>query len=1016
MASAISLKLAAPAPLEARSVHVHEALSAPFEVALTCASIDPSLDAEAFVGGDARVAIDRGALGARSWAGVCTGFHALAGGDVAGVYMYAVHVAPRAAVLEHRRDHRAFTNMSAPDIAKAIFASAGLEVELRLGAAYPALPFRAQRGETDLAFVERVLEEAGITYAFEPTTTRGEPDTKVALIDAPERAEVATRLAVVGSADPAAREAFATAVRSKVALRPGAIAQAGHDFKRPRFHPVSRAARAARGEARLEIARFGVASSTSDATRDAAAESALAGARQDRSVTTFTTNVCSLGPASGVTLRGHDGDLVVLRTKLTWREHAPLEVEVAAAPNDAPIRPMTKAERPRAPAVESAFVDGPDGAEIHADEHGRVQLRFPWDTNAAPGTGPWARLDAPFTGAGFGGSMLPRVGDEVLVGYLHGDPDEPIIIGRLHNAESAVTHPLPHGAAKTGLLTATTGDTSGGGHELTFDDTSGSELVRLRSAGDLSMATKNDERARVAGHASAMIGSRSLTVGDSEALTVGRQHEVRMAEVKDLRPGSAAGPDLAALPTRREIVGQRITLSTGGATIVLDGPDIVVSADHGVNIRAGGVVSIQGEPHVHLNPPIANAKGGDDAAAPASDHVVWFKLHTEGVPVAGVRVHVTEDTPAPGAETVMSRVGETDGSGQVRLPVPAAGSHTVTVAKGSTAVPEGVPVAKVSSQPTPNASPTSHELPVVIEVISPKHGDLHHLHTKPSMPSIPIEAKVTLGGKVIHEGHVGWTFGLEGHYRVRQGLSGYREQAYDMRAGHAMTTPGERKDFELAPSELLGGNLSVEVHFSGGEALGGVRGKKTVGGMRVLGANPERADVDHYIAEHAGNLAWALMRLFCFESLHQLAQFARASGGDNTPGWPLYGPPSGVGIVQRDPSEGDWRFPKSRRAHANNFFPRIFWDWRKRTLSTKASPPVQDQITSSAAAATSDSSCAASKSPVSRCTRRCAAHPARPYSALQRRHRVRRSERRRPPLKVVAPCVPDEPPPMWRTS
>ncbi|HEY4119001.1 MAG TPA: hypothetical protein VGM56_14145, partial [Byssovorax sp.] len=134
---------------------------------------------------------------------------------------------------------------------------------------------------------------------------------------------------------------------------------------------------------------------------------------------------------------------------------------------------------------------------------------------------------------------------------------------------------------------------------------------------------------------------------------------------------------------------------------------------------------------------------------------------------------------------------------------------------------------------------------------------------------------------------------------------------------------------ELAPSELLGGNLSVVVHFAGGDALGGVHAKKTVGGMRVLGANPERADVDHYIAEHAGNLAWALMRLFCFESLHQLAQFARASGGDNTPGWPLYGPPSGVGIVQRDPSEGDWHFPKSRRAHANNFFPRIFWDWRK---------------------------------------------------------------------------------------
>jgi type VI secretion system secreted protein VgrG len=100
-----------------------------------------------------------------------------------------------------------------------------------------------------------------------------------------------------------------------------------------------------------------------------------------------------------------------------------------------------------------------------------------------------------------------------------------------------------------------------------------------------------------------------------------------------------------------------------------------------------------------------------------------------------------------------------------------------------------------------------------------------------------------------------------------------------------------------------------------------------VKGCQVLGKDPEASEVEAAIVETTGSLAWLYLRLFSWEST--LTQFATRSGGGNTPGWPLYGPPSGTGIVQRDPEAGDWDWPRARVTQPNNFFPRIFWDWKK---------------------------------------------------------------------------------------
>jgi type VI secretion system secreted protein VgrG len=249
-----------------------------------------------------------------------------------------------------------------------------------------------------------------------------------------------------------------------------------------------------------------------------------------------------------------------------------------------------------------------------------------------------------------------------------------------------------------------------------------------------------------------------------------------------------------------------------------------------------------------------------------------------------------------------------------------------------------IPVGSTPAQPPGKARPTVHEVPVKLEIVEPRDGSTYDLPFTPEMPAIPLHARVLVQGAPVSTGRVRWEIQIAGQYRVRSAGGGsYTQQAYKLACGDTTTAPDEEKKFTLAPAELVGGTLSVQAFFEGGAELAGITATQVVKTCKVQGKNPPRADVEAFIAEVGGELSWLYLRMFCHESLHQLAQFAKKSGGGNTPGEPLYGPPSGVGIVQRDPTAPEWVWPKSRITTCNNFFPRIFWDWKKNVREGVAS-------------------------------------------------------------------------------
>ncbi|MFT3771028.1 MAG: type VI secretion system tip protein TssI/VgrG [Minicystis sp.] len=981
--------------LSVRGVDIVEGLSMPFEVALLVMSADADLDFSRIIGQEASLRLGHGRLGSRAWTGVCS-FIEQTDVETAGLSTYTLRIVPRLWLLSQRVNHRVFQHQTALETVRALLEEHGIEITARVTEENLARhETRVQYGESDLDFVSRLLEEAGLGYYFDDTI---QGPAQLVITDAPERAEPRhASIPFTSEPSPTIAHPFAADVHVAHEMKPGAVTIADFDFRRPRFPVVYHSEQAGPGEPRLErydyapgagLAELPAASTkasdtpvaddhgyarTSETQGYALAERRLAALREGRRRVEITTNLVDLSPGTVFSISGAprpelagDQRLLVVQTNIDGRIDQAWTVRVVASFASAKVRPPRRVPWPRIEGLQSAIVVGPPGEEIHTDEHGRVRVRFHWDREAAldDRAFAWVRVAEGWAGAGFGMIAIPRVGQEVLVSFYEGNPDQPVIVGRLFDAENPAPTNLPGGKTRFAWRTRST-PRSSGYHELSFDDAAGKELVTLRSERDLEKVVVAAEVDEIGGNSTAAVGRHLGTkIAAVDTIHAGRMHEVRMAGVTAAHTGEIGQPNVTPLATRREIIAKRITLTTGGATIMLDGPDITVTAQHEVRFVAGGEVNIQGTPYVQINPPKIT-KAADASKAPArADQLVWFRLASDGgQPLAGARVHLEHadgSTSAPHA---------TDGAGQVRLPVDKPGPYKIKIgdppakpatpapaAKPATPAPAAkapapaskapapapaakpetrpaIPVGTTPAQPAAKARPTDHAVPIAVEIVSPVLATKLEIDPgrypgpEPSMPLVTLCAKVLVEGKETSVGSVRWEFSISGKYRVRDhsAKAGYRWQEFKHAAGTARTKPNEEKSVRLTPAEVVGGDLEIKATFEGGPELGNVTAVKVLKGLKVLGKNGPRADVEKYIVDQSGDLAWLFLRMFCHESDHTLGQFKK--------GEVRYGPPAGTGIAQQDPEEDEWKWPPDRLTTPSNFFPRIFWDWRKNVVS-----------------------------------------------------------------------------------
>ena len=267
---------------------------------------------------------------------------------------------------------------------------------------------------------------------------------------------------------------------------------------------------------------------------------------------------------SGTTL---ENDFTVMPADRTWRP-----------------RPM---EKPSVDGPQSATVTGPEGEEIFCDEHGRVRVKFNWDryNPANQDSSCWIRVVQAWAGPGFGNLAIPRVGQEVIVDFLNGDPDQPIIMGRTYHADNPPPGGLP--GTKTQMTIRSKTYKGSGYNELMFEDKTGQELLSMHAQKDMKTTVLNDQ-------GTAIIRNQSLVVGNNRLKVVTANEDVKID-----------GHQLLNIRQFQEVnVKTDVTCFNGGDRIMQSAGNVVIGSgsmirlecgESALELHAGGVINLKGK-------------------------------------------------------------------------------------------------------------------------------------------------------------------------------------------------------------------------------------------------------------------------------------------------------------------------------------------------------------------------------------------------------------------------------------
>ena len=670
--------------LSVRRFSVHEALSSLFTVSVWARSPQHDLDLESLVGEPASLRIMSGTkfvagLGGRRWSGVCSFMEQVQAVEPQPgqkpLSTYYLRIVPRLWLLTQRRGYRIYQHLSIPDIADKLLGEWGIKAEWKIDrGAYPKLEYKVQYGESDFAFLSRLFEEAGIAFTF-PDDDAGKT---LVLGDKLHHGPIRERspISYVDNPNQAAEKEFVTHVRLSHEVRPGAHTIRDHDFRKPGFSLLGEAPKAKAPEDKYEQYHYqpggflvetgkggdtpiaddkGVARHDAKSGKDRAERALLSERMGNRSVS-FDTNLIDLWPGLRFAIDQHphaeiDPGHKLLMTELSLEGSPDGEWSMSghAVFSETEYRPPLRTPKPTINSVQSATVVGPKGQEIHTDEFGRVRVQFPWDREGKhdDGSSCWIRVSQGWAGTGYGMMVIPRVGHEVLVGFLNGDPDQPIIVGRVFNATERVPYRLPeHKTRSTWKSDSSLG--SGGSNELMFEDLKGKELVYVQAQKNLRKLVKHDETITVGNNRQKLVvmnetetvgvnrtevtganrteitggnrttiigGNREMIVrGDSSekmdgnvTVYVGQDQDIVVKELKRERvEGSShlrvkgkrnqkidGNQSLTVGGDQHEKVGKNHALSTGKAIHLKAGSSLVIEAAHDLTLKGpGGFIRI----------------------------------------------------------------------------------------------------------------------------------------------------------------------------------------------------------------------------------------------------------------------------------------------------------------------------------------------------------------------------------------------------------------------------------------
>ena len=583
-----------------RKLHGREAMSEAFFFSVDVVSDDPRLNITELVGKKITLAIRQSdETSFRYFNGYVRRAKNLPA--VGFLAQFRLEVVPWLWLLTRTADCYIHQNKTVPEVVEWVFKKFGFtdyRLELRNSSNYGPWIYLTQYRETAFEFVNRLLEVEGIFYFFEQKQgkhTMVIADAPAAHQPCPHQSRVKVERAFGRGYKRSEDTVYSWDVEKNV--RSGKYSHRDYNFQKPDTDMQSEVPARSRGTGNENFEVYDYPGEFEENSEGSAwVRLRMEEEETDEEFVRGTSCARSLMPGFKFDLTGHErrdqnGSYVVTEVVHSGEEENFLPEDQGrpsrytnsfrCIPFDIPYRPARKTPKHIMRGVQTATVVGKRGEEITCDKYGRVKVQFHWDRvgRKDEGSSCWIRVSQPWAGQNYGGMWLPRIGQEVIVDFIEGDPDRPIITGRVYNANQMPAWKLPDKQNWSGFKTRST--KNGGqdnANELRFDDTKGEENIVLHAEKDLEISVEKET---------------VFETGTDHHFYVGNDYKEEVAKNSDTTIGESCVIT----------VGKDISISSGTGTSISVGTDAALDAGQEVHIKGGMKVVIEAGMQLSLKGP-----------------------------------------------------------------------------------------------------------------------------------------------------------------------------------------------------------------------------------------------------------------------------------------------------------------------------------------------------------------------------------------------------------------------------
>ncbi|HSC69463.1 MAG TPA: type VI secretion system tip protein TssI/VgrG [Cellvibrio sp.] len=613
-----------------RKLQATEAFSQLFSIDVDLLSYDGNIRAENIVGTHIATFIGTNSLQPRPLNGFVKSF-AYTGLEKRGLYGYKAELVPWLWFLDKRTNCRIFQNQTLQQIIEAVFGELGFS-DFNFSLIETHLPFEycVQYQESDFHFISRMLEQEGLFYFFEHKA-----DKHILHIADNSAAFVFLDEKVIEHSSGSRTKDFINAWQHRFQYCSGAFAQTDYNFENANLSLLTETPTSIKLSNNSALERFEFPGNYTESQRgqnltrirmqqEEAGYQAVSAAsdlhllevgkkfklRSDEAAADDKKNFV----VAEIRHEAFEGSYLDESNKAEAGGESRYQNYFVCIPEEVTYRPPLRTTKPRIDGVQTAMVVGKPGDEIYTDKYGRIKLQFYWDRYGKKNetSSCWVRVATLWAGTKWGTLNIPRVGQEVVVTFVNGDPDQPLVIGSVYNSTHMPPVGLPEGKNYAGMKSRSVKAGAGSFNEFSLDDSNGSEQVKLHAQKDYNTTVGNNLTSSVTADASYNVdGNSSSTIGGNSSLAVQGNESASVQGNQDYsvqgnRSGTVAGnltentsgkaeASVGASDSRNVGTNQDITIGANQTLTVGANQTISVSANQETTVSGNQSIGVTGK-------------------------------------------------------------------------------------------------------------------------------------------------------------------------------------------------------------------------------------------------------------------------------------------------------------------------------------------------------------------------------------------------------------------------------------